>query len=363
VDAAGRIPYPPRLVTKRRTAVGPLSPVESLYPAWEETLRLLFRPFDRRRWIALSVVCLVLGGGTSTAAFQWGFGSLPVDFHATELLLRLRLLISQHLSLIILTVVVSLSFILGLIYARCLLRFVLIDAVIRPGEVVGAAWRALEPLGRSYFLWMLSVVGGMTAIVSGAMWVSFRYLAVIREAGHPWWIASVVLVMELVAVVFIGLLVAVLITLTDDLVGPIMYAERISLPAAWKVVWKILRRDRGTLLFYVVLRFAVSTGISIAVLLVLFPILMGVSSGTLVAAALMILALRAVGLAWSWNPVTIAVGVVALGLLTILVFALLSVAGMPGQVYLQNFGVRFIASRVPSLGALYRSSAPAGRRY
>ena len=40
-------------------------------------MRLLFRPFIGRRWIALSVVCLFLGGGTSTAAFQWGFGALP----------------------------------------------------------------------------------------------------------------------------------------------------------------------------------------------------------------------------------------------------------------------------------------------
>jgi hypothetical protein len=342
--------------------MGPPSPVESLWPAWDETLHLLFRPFSRRRWIALSVVCLFLGGGTSTAAFQWGFGSLPIDLHTSQLLLRLRLLISQHWSLIVLTVAVTLGLVLGLIYTRCVLRFVLIDAVIRQGEVVAAAWRTLEPLGRSYFLWLLGVVGLVLATVAGAMVVSFHYLAIIREVGQPWWIASLLLVLELVAVVFVGLLVAVLITLTDDLVAPLMYADRISLPAAWNIVWNISRRDRGTMVFYVVLRFVVSTGISIAVLLVLFPILMGLSSGALVAAALIILALRVVGLAWMWNPVTISVGVVAMGLMTVLVFALLSVVGMPGQVYLQNFGVRFIAARVPTLGALCRTSASTGRR-
>ena len=362
MDAAGPIPQYPRFVSTRRTDAGVLSPIESLSPAWNETLRLLFRPFLGRRWIALSVVCLFLGGGTSSAAFQWGFGALPIDLHTSELLLRIRLMIAQHLSLLVLAAVLSLGLILGLIYARCVLRFVLIDAVIRQDVAVGAAWKNLKSSGRSYFLWVLGVVGVILAMVSGVTIVSFRYLSLLREAGHPEWVASLLLVTELVAVVFIGLLIAIIITLTDDLVAPVMYADRIPLPAAWRIVWRISRRDPGTLLFYVVLRFAVSMGISIAVLFVLFPALMGLSSGALVSAALVILALRVVGLAWAWNPVTMVFGALALCIFTALLFALLSVVGMPGQVYLQNYGVRFIASRVPSLGALCRASAPSGRR-
>jgi hypothetical protein len=362
LDVAGRIPQPLRFVPTRRPEAGALSPIESLSPAWNETLRLLFRPFIGRRWIALSVVCLFLGGGTSTAAFQWGFTALPMDLHAAELLFRIRSVIAQHLSLIVLAVVLSLGLVLGLIYARCVLRFVLVDAVIKQDVAVGAAWKSLKSFGRSYFLWLLGVVGAVLAVVSGATIVSFRYLSLIRAAGHPAWVASLLLVTELVAVVLIGLLVAIIITLTDDLVAPLMYADRSSLPAAWAIVWRISRRDPGTFLFYVVLRFAVSMGISIGALFVLFPILMGLSSGALVTTALVILALRMVGLAWAWNPLTIFLGVVALGLLTGLLFALLSVVGMPGQVYLQNYGIRFIASRVPSLEALCRASAPLGRR-
>jgi len=362
LDAAGRIPPHPRFVLTRRTDAGVLSPIESLSPAWNETLRLLFRPFIGRRWIALSGVCLFLGGGTSTAAFQWGFGALPIDLHASELIFRIRMVIAQHLSLIVLAVVLTLAVVLGLIYARCVLRFVLIDAVIKQDVAVGAAWKSLKYSGRSYFLWLLGVVGAVLVAISTVTILSFRYLSLLREAGHPAWVASLLLVVELVVVVIIGLLIAIIITLTDDLVAPLMYADRISLPAAWKILWEISRRDPGTILFYVVLRFAVSMGISIAVLFVLFPALMGLSSGALVSAALVILALRVVGLAWAWNPVTIVFGALALSIFTGLLFALLSVVGMPGQVYLQNYGVRFIASRVPSLGALCRASTTSGRR-
>ncbi len=325
-------------------------------------MSLLFRPFDRRRWIGLSLVCLFLGGGTSTAAFQWGFGALPADLHPSELLVHLRLVMAQHASLIVLAVIASLALVFGLTYVRCVLRFVLIDAVIRQEVAVGAAWKGLKSYGRSYFLWFFGVLGAVLLTVTGAAIGSLRYLAVLSEGGHPWWLAALLIVTELVAVVLIGLMIAILITLTDDLVAPVMYVDKISLPAAWRTVWKIARRDHGEFVFYVVLRFAVGMGISLTVLIVLFPLLMGISSGALVIAALGMLVLRAVGLAWVWNTWTISLAALALCAFTGLLFALLSVVGMPGQVYLQNYGVRFIASRVPSLQALCRSTA-ASRRW
>jgi MFS family permease len=339
-----------------------LSPIESLSPAWDTTLGLLFRPFNLRRWIALSIVCLFLGGGTSTAAFQWGFGALPIDLHTSDLLFRIRMAMAQHFILIVLAVVLSLALILGLIYIRCVFRFILVDAVIQQNVPARASWKSLKSHGRTYFFWLLAVVGAIVALVSGAAVVSFRYLALLRDGSHPWWVASLLLVAELVAVVFMGLLVAIVITLTDDLVAPLMYAEKITLPLAWRIVWKMWRRDPPTFLFYIVLRFAVGMGISVATLFVLFPVLMGLSSGALVTAALGIFALRAVGLAWAWNPVTIVLGALALTVFTGLLFALLSVVGMPGQVYLQNFGVRFIASRVPSLESLCRAACARGWR-
>lgn len=359
---APRNPHSPRFLSFRRVDPDGLSPIESLSRAWDETRRLLLHPFQRRRWIALSVACLFLGGGTTTAAFQWAFGSLPTDLHLSELLLQLRLLIGQHSSLIVLAVILSLGLVLGIIYIRCVLRFVLIDAVIKQDVALSEAWGRLKLPGRSYFLWLVGVVGATLAIACGVTIVWIRYLSVIRDAGYPWWVPSLLLVMELVAVVFCGLAVAILITLTDDLAAPIMYAEGISLPAAWRIVWKVSRRDRGTVLFYVVLRFAVSMGISIAVLFVLFPALMALSSVALVAASLVLILLRIVGLAWAWNPVTIVLGTLGFGVLTASLFALLAVVGMPGQVYLQNYGVRFIASRVPSLESLCRASASASHR-
>ena len=85
-----------------------LSPLEALRPAWEATHSLLFRPFQRKQWISLSIVCLFLGGGTSTAAFQWGFSALPIDFRAADTMLRLRYVLAEHASLAFLATTLTL---------------------------------------------------------------------------------------------------------------------------------------------------------------------------------------------------------------------------------------------------------------
>jgi hypothetical protein len=53
-----------------------------------------------------------------------------------------------------------------------------------------------------------------------------------------------------------------------------------------------------------------------------------------------------------WSLPTIGLAILALLLLAGLLIALLSAVGMPGQVFLQDFSLYFIAARSPSLTTL-----------
>jgi hypothetical protein len=172
--------------------------------------------------------------------------------------------------------------------------------------------------------------------------------------------ASLALILSLI--VLLGLAVALLIMLTDDLVVPLMYAERLPLPSAWGELWRKMRHDPASFAVYILLRFVLSVGVSVAVLLFLVPLLVGVFSGAIIVAATVILALHLVGLAWVWNLPTISLALAALVLLSAVLVILLSVVGMPGQVFLQGFGLRFIAARSPSLKTLCSVSGGRGRR-
>jgi hypothetical protein len=68
-----------------------------------------------------------------------------------------------------------------------------------------------------------------------------------------------------------------------------------------------------------------------------------------------------VGLTWVWSLPTISLAFAALTLLTAILVILLSAVGMPGQVFLQDFSLRFIAARSPSLEALCSASEGQGR--
>ena len=336
----------------------PLSPFDSLSAARDDTLHLLFQPFEARRWLRLSALCLFLGGGSSTAAFQWGFSTLPGEVHPGHILFRARLILVQHVSLMVLAALLGLGLAIALLYLRCVFRFLLVDAILTRRVSLRSAWRTLEPSGRSYFFWVVAILSVPILMAGG---LALAYLGITGSSAGLSSLPSLVLVGILAIVIITGLLLAVAIALTDDLAVPLAYAEHISLPLAWKKIWNTGRREAGTFMVYVLLRFAASLLIGIAVLGFLFPVLTGLSAGPLIAAAAMVAMLHLLGLAWTWNFVTIGLGLVAVTLLTCAIFILLSVAGMPGQVYLQSLGMRFIGPRSPALAGLSRafeSSAP-----
>ena len=336
-----------------------VSAVQALTQAWDDTLEFLFKPLDVERWFWLSFICLFLGGGASSAALNWNLGSLSGNASFDRVLGPLRDYVLLHLWLIILTVTLGLGLALGLLYLRAVFRFVLVDALVRRVVRLGAAWHATRPQSRSYYRWLLA-----TLLLVGAALT----LGTIAVIPHLWSLASagarsllfwVTLTGLLLVDIFVGVLVALVVTLTDDLVVPIMYAEGLSLLPAWKKLWQSLRVEAGGFAMYVLVRFAVAVAVGGSALFFLFPILIGLFSGAIMTGVLVLLGLRLLGLAWAWNPLTTALASTALLLLIGAILILLSVVGMPGQLLIQNFGIRFISARVPALKALLHAEGQA----
>ena len=329
-----------------------ISPAGAISRALDDSLRLLFRPFDGWLWIKLSLLCLFLGGGTPTAAFQWSLSALPTDFRLRDLVARAQHYVAQHPFLIFLVIVFVLAIGLCFLYLRSVFRFLLVDSLVKMEVVPGRSWSALRPLGQSYFSWQVGALASLGITFSVMVIVAFPVLQAASSSSASKVIATTSLAFILSLVVILGLAVALLIMLSDDLVVPLMYAGRLSLPSAWGELWKKMRNDPASFAVYVLLRFVLSVGVSVAVLLFLVPLLVGAFSGAVITAATVVLALHLMGISWVWNLATVSLGLTALVLLSAILVILLSVVGMPGQVFLQSFGLRFIAARSPSLKTL-----------
>jgi hypothetical protein len=335
-----------------------ITPVRALELAFRNTLHLLFSPFEARRWIKLSVVCLFLGGGTSSAAFHWSLGTLPAEVGFREAVSDLIDFISGNLFLMVSLFLVGLGLSLVLFYLRAVFRFVLIDSFVRKEVLVRKAARDLRRPAHSYFLWLLGILVVAGALLgTGALLAlpHMRTAAASSGTGSAGFVA--LLAVFFLAEIAIGLLVALVVALTDDLVAPVMYAEKKRFPAAWRAVWGHFRAEPRTFGLYVLIRFAIAVVVGAAVLLFLFPALVAVFSGAIISSALVVLTLRLVGVAWVWNPLTLFLASLGLLLLMSALLLLMSVVGMPGQVFLQGMGVRFIGSRVPSLGAMLKDAS------
>ena len=339
----------------------PVSPAGAISFALDDTLRLLFNPFDGWRWIKLSLLCLFLGGGTLTAAFQWSLGALPSDIRLADLVARARQYVEQHPSLIFLIVMMALAGGLCFLYLRSVFRFILVDSLVKREVTLSSAWSALRVLGQSYFSWVLATLTVLGVTFTAMVIVAFAGLQGASTTGKGKFIATASLALILSLVVILGLAVTLLIMLTDDLVVPLMYADRLPLPSAWAKLWRKMRDDSASFAVYVLLRFTLSVGVGVAVLLFLVPVLISVFSGAVIVAASVVLALHMAGLTWVWSLSTITLALAALLLLIVILVILLSVVGMPGQVFLQSFGLRFIAARSPSLKTLCSVSGGQGR--
>ena len=231
---------------------------------------------------------------------------------------------------------------------------------LRRSVRLGTAWTANRSLGRSYFWWLLAtllLVGASLTAGAIAVIPHLRSLASAGTRSLSFWVTLIGL---LLVDILVGLLLAMVVTLTDDLVVPIMYAENLALRPAWKKLWQEIRGEVGGFAVYVLLRFAVGVAVAASALFFLFPILLGLFSGAMITGVLVLLSLRLLGLAWAWNPLTTSLAFAALLLLIGSILILLTVVGMPGQLLIQNFGIRFIGARVPALKALLHSARQPG---
>lgn len=340
-----RIPF----LRSERPATAPVSATRALAAAFQDTVDLLLKPVDASRWLKLSLLCLFLGGGTPSAAFNWSLGSLPGDIGFRGLAGRARETLMEHTWLIALVGLVGLGLLLAVLYLRSVFRFVFVDAILKREVRFRPGLRETRSMGRSYFRWLLAAVTVITTVLVAGGALVYPHLRAAGMRSAAFW---AILVAVLLVDVLIGLAVALLIVFTDDFVVPIMYAERLPLRPAWRKLMPALRAEAGAVAAYVFVRFSVAVATSVAALFLLFPLLLALFSGAIVTGALVVLGLHLIGFFWSWNPLTVSVTFAALAVVIGLVMVILSLVGMPAQLLIQDFGIRFIASRFPSVAAV-----------
>ncbi len=335
----------------------PLSAIDAVSPAFEQTKRHLFQPFRLQFWARLAVVAMTTG----EFAFPGSWGGWNHWFPLTRRR-RLSPIFAELPKVIwermlhfwpLLAVVAALTVILAAmwIYMACVFRFILFDSVLAGECDLKAGWPLWKPQGLSYLLWKIGlwlVTAAVAAVVVGIPLLWAAVTGILRNARSH--MALLILGGGSVLILMVVFLTAVALIslLAQDFVVPVMAVEKVGVLEGWRRFVPMLRREARAYTGYVLMKIVLMIGTAIffgiasflAFLVLMIPLgVFGVG---------VFLAARAAGL--GFNYYTFSGGVIlAGGMISVIIYAL-SVVFTPAMVFFQSYANHFFGSRYPALG-------------
>lgn len=255
-----------------RSGPGVVSPLSA---AWEHTLRLLFRPFDPARWLAIGFTAWLasLGNGSLGSGVQGSKSKGKASFDPVFLIDEARDWIQDNwtwlIPVVMAAVVLGLALYLLMLWLSSRGEFQFFHNVSTGRAEVVAPWHAYRIHGNSLFLFRLCLsLAGLLAVLP--------LLAVGGWSGYGMWVArearAVPLILFSVACVLLmgaGLVWAVVSKLTRDFVVPVMAMRTVSCREAWSVVGRWVVSDPGTVLLYLLFQVVLWIGVGIVLVAVI----------------------------------------------------------------------------------------------
>ena len=326
-----------------------------IQPAWQNMVRVLFRPFSLSKWLSLGFISLIAyglsgGGGGFNVPGNWGGNQQP-NWPGRNPLPE----IMHFLPFIIIGGLVLLAISLLVAWIGSVFHFVYVDNLVRNSGAIAEPFGRLKGRGTSYFLWRLAfgliyMLVLLVVIGTPLIWAfaiarggdtAFKVLAVIWAimAGVPLIVAA-----------------AIIDLFVRDFVTTVMYARTVRVMEAWRIAWPIIKENAGQVALYILILIAVAIAIGIFGLVValLCMLVVGIPVGIL--AALAIFAGKAMGLTWSVPVIVVAASfgfVILMGYIYLVQCAI-----QPAMAFRRSYALVVMGQGDPSLATIPTGQAP-----
>lgn len=351
--------------------------IKAMGPAWNQMVEVLFRPFQLRKWLALTFVSLIAYGG---GGFNVPFSHCREDHDVKNALCSpspnfiyaqlkdsirincsdstadwrkdtvfdelLQLFFSENWPWIILGFLLLLAVGILIVWVICVLNFVYIDQVARNSGAIREPWARLKHLGTSYFLWQLCFTGVVLVVLGLELGVLIGSgVTFTGDSGRPgpalWGIIGI----GVLIFIALAILAVVVQVLTNHFVIATMYVKNIRVLQAWREFWGILRSNAGQVVLYLLMRIGLAIATAIAALFALIPgLIVAAIPGVVVGAIILVLLSLHVS-----TPVVVITGVIlGLPIVFLFVFAVNFVM-QPAYVFLRAYPMVMLGQADPAL--------------
>jgi len=234
-----------------------LSVIDPISRSFDQTIKILFKPFSAKKWLFLGF-CMWLarlgqgGGGFNVPGGGHGGSGHSLGSAATEA----KAWVVAHLILVLFLIGLVSLFVIGIMLLLTWLssrgRFMFLDGVVHNRGAVRAPWSEFKTQGNSLFLFLF-LFGIATFLIIMGVFVFCGVAAwpdIVAERFGPGVIVAIIAILGVL--VPFGLLCTLIGALVNDFVVPVMYLRRVRVLDAWRSVWEeiITPHPGATILFY-----------------------------------------------------------------------------------------------------------------
>ncbi len=243
-----------------------LSVTDPVSAALDRTKRILFKPFDIRKWFVLGFCAFLAylgeaGGGGPPGGGGGGGGGGPSGAEVGDWI-KANIGVVIAVGLIVLTVVIVIG--LLVLWVRSRGKFMFIDGVVHNRGAVVAPWKAFRLHGNSLFLFSFALTFGMFVIEM--LIVAFGVMLAWPDIqSSEFGSASVsAIVMGVLLLFGAGIVYYILAVLLEVFVVPTMYLHNMPVMPAWRIVRaEVLAGNSGTIILYFLMKIALAIAIGV----------------------------------------------------------------------------------------------------
>jgi hypothetical protein len=238
------------------------SVIDPIAGALSRTGKVLFRPFDVTKWLALGFCAWLawLGeGGGGGVGSHWDLSEERALYEYG----RAEDWVLAHLGLVLFLVVGLI--LLGLVVWVLLTwlssrgKFMLLDGVVRDRGAVVEPWRQFSAQGNSLFLFRI-VLGLVGLVVIGAT-VALMVLSLLAlgfDDGDPGIAGIALLCVWVLVILVLAFALGLVIVAANDFVVPIMWVRKCLVMDAWSEFLSVLSANLGIFILYVLMKILIA---------------------------------------------------------------------------------------------------------
>ena len=242
--------------------------LEPLNRAWDRMKTALFRPFDLHKWFVFGFSAFLAGmmdasngGGSGRAGKD---GSFREFIHFPREAWDWLVSHPAWTAAILFAVLVVIAVVVALTWVSSRGVFMFLDNVVRDRVEIARPWRDYEKEGNSLFVWRLLFGLFTFAVLGGILTVFFVKGAEIYDRGLGPELPILLIAGAMLAVLAFVLVWGYIALFLKDFVAAVMYRNRISCAAAWRLFLDIFKKypmhfiGYGLLIFLLMILFVIA---------------------------------------------------------------------------------------------------------